>query len=1337
MPDRAQMKSVLAALVFLTAVINGLGAEPARKFLPGQVISVTSRLTPIAQLAATNELHLAISLPLRNERELDELLHQLYDPRSLNFHKFLTSPEFAARFGPTESDYAAVIGFVENRGLKVTHTHPNRLVLDVAGDVAHIEDSFQVTLNRYAHPNEPREFFSPTGEPSVPAGLNVSGISGLNNFSLPRPNSKISPLSAAGKRVVPNAGSGPGSGYMGGDFRAAYVPGVSLTGASQSVALLQFDGYVSNDIAAYISWAGLGSYPISLTNVPVNGGVSVPGAGNGEVCLDIEMVLAMAPGVSKIIVYEAPNGSTSWSTILSQIANDNLARQVSCSWGGGSTDSGVNAIFKQMAAQGQSFFCASGDYDAYTTSVPFLLDNTNITLVGGTVLTTASAGGAYVSETVWNDRTVNPNGGNWGSSGGVSPTYKIPSWQQSIDMTSNLGSTTMRNLPDVALTGDNCFIVADTNQLEIAGGTSCAAPLWAGFMALVNEQAATAGRSPVGFLNPSIYAIGNGTNYASSLHDITSGDNYWSSSPAKYPAVAGYDLCTGWGTPSGQPLMDALVGVAEPLGVLPDTGFTTVRGQIGGPFASAPQSVSLTNFSAVPLGWSVISTSAWLTVSASSGNLLAGGQTNLTVSVSAAANALPGGTYSAAVIFSNQTSGLAQSRLFMLKVFEPLQLLATNGLTICGAAGGPFYPNTALVTFTNQGSGAVAWSLINTSAWLSVSSVVGSFAGNSLASVTVFTNAVTAGLANGTYNASLVLSNQASHSAQSLFFSALIGTNMVSNGGFETGDLTAWTLSGNTNSISSSISVRNTSTYIHSGSYGLRAQVSSPMGYLAQNLPTVPGQTYQLSFWFISSSASSGQQFQATWNGTNVYSTSSPPTSWTNQKFIVTATSTNTQLQFGFLTGSTPRFGFDDISVTPVNLPVITQQPISQTNLAGSNVSFIASATGSAPLVFQWRTNGVNLTGANTNTLNLTAVTANNSGNYALVVTNAYGAITSSVVTLAVVLPPAITGSSLTNRTAECGKNTNTYTFIATGTAPLGIQWSLNGTPFAGATNTSFSLTNLFVSTNLISVIITNLYGSAGSNAVLMVQDTLTPVISWNFTNLMVAANSNCVALLTNMTGTNFILATDLSGSVTITQSPTNNATLQLGTNPVVLTVADASGNKSYATNTVVVQDQTPPQILSQPQSLTNFIGTTATFNFAAIACTPLAFQWYSNNTAVAFFTNATLTLSNLVLSAAGNYFAVASANGGATTSGVVTLTVNLYPPAIHAVALNSNNGFNLNLSGTPGYTYILEATTNLLPPANWLPLATGTPGTNGVWSFTDPSATNFPFQFYRLKLAP
>ena len=169
-------------------------------------------------------------------------------------------------------------------------------------------------------------------------------ISGLDNYSLPHPNFKVRPGGAVAN-ATPNAGTGPGGTYRGSDFQRAYVPGTTLTGAGQSVGLLQFDGFYTNDIAIYASQARLPNVP--LTVVPVNGGVSTAGTNNIEVCLDIEMVMSMAPGVTNIYVYEAPNGS-SWVDLLSRMANDNLSRQLSCSWGGGSPDATAEQIFQQM-----------------------------------------------------------------------------------------------------------------------------------------------------------------------------------------------------------------------------------------------------------------------------------------------------------------------------------------------------------------------------------------------------------------------------------------------------------------------------------------------------------------------------------------------------------------------------------------------------------------------------------------------------------------------------------------------------------------------------------------------------------------------------------------------------------------------------------------------------------------------------------------------------------------------------------------------------------------------------------------------------------------------------
>ena len=133
-----------------------------------------------------------------------------------------------------------------------------------------------------------------------------------------------------------------------------------------------------------------------------------------------------------------------------------------------------------------------------------------MTIVGGTTLSTVNS--AWSSETVWNWGIEFGEDGV-GSSGGISTTYAIPSWQTNINMTANKGSTTFRNIPDVALTGDNIWVIYGGGASGSFGGTSCASPLWAGFMALVNQQAVSVGKPTMGFVNPAIYAIGTIPNY--------------------------------------------------------------------------------------------------------------------------------------------------------------------------------------------------------------------------------------------------------------------------------------------------------------------------------------------------------------------------------------------------------------------------------------------------------------------------------------------------------------------------------------------------------------------------------------------------------------------------------------------------------------------------------------------------------------------------------------------------------------------------------------------------------------------------------------------------------
>ena len=568
---------LMAAACFLQAASAAVTAPV--KQLSGHVPAVVSRLTSTGALPTTNTLHLSIGLPLRNPEGLDNLVSQINDPNSPNYHHYLSVSDFTDQFGPSQQDYQAAIDFAKASGFKITTTHANRMLVEFDGQVSDIQRAFNVKLQTYQHPTESRTFFAPNVEPSVPASLSAVEIGGLNNYSKPQPKVHFrNPTSKTAADVSAKYlnGSGAGGTYLGNDFRPAYVPGTTLTGAGQKVALFEYDGYLSNDITMYEQRSSLPA--VSLTNVLLQGFSGTPYDPNaqGEVTLDIDMIIAMAPGVSQVIVYEG-NLASSYqpNLVLNQIASDNLAHQVSSSWGWSGGPSVItDQIFKEMILQGQSFFNASGDKDAFLppgasgqgsgsvddpNSYNAPSDSPYITQVGATKLATTGPGGSYVREKVWNWGLEYAGYDGVGSSGGISGYYTIPSWQQGISMTSNGGSTTTRNTPDVALTGEDIDIFINGADAAGTSGTSCAAPLWAGFIALVNQQAAANNLSPVGFINPAIYALAKTTAYTNIFNDIASGNDTWSQSPNSFYAVPGYDLCAGLGTPNGTNLINALV----------------------------------------------------------------------------------------------------------------------------------------------------------------------------------------------------------------------------------------------------------------------------------------------------------------------------------------------------------------------------------------------------------------------------------------------------------------------------------------------------------------------------------------------------------------------------------------------------------------------------------------------------------------------------------------------------------------------------------------------------------------------------------------------------------
>jgi subtilase family serine protease len=557
--------------------------------LAGHLPPIVASSQRLQRVTSSEKVPLALVLPLRNSDQLNDLLHRLYTPGDMLYGRYLTPDQFAQQFSPTQADYDRVIAFAQAQGFTVTGLHPNRTVVDVVANAQAVERAFSVQLDRYQAASG-RTFRAPSRDPQIPVQMvgRLAAIVGMDTAAVWQTHSvekqpAAQAFAAGGSGgVQPNqTGSGPGAGLTPADIKTAYnLNGIGSNGAGQSLALFELDGYKAGDITAYESYYGLPNVP--LQNVLVDGYSGAAGTGAGEVTLDIELQIAVAPGASKIYVYEGPNSSAGVVDTYNRIATDNLAKSVSTSWGlaensnSSSTRNSENQAFQQMAAQGQSIFAASGDSGAYdngsTLSVDDPASQPYMTGVGGTALATNGAGGSWKSETTWNGGSISNGGGG----GGVSTVWAKPSYQAGFG-----ASTTFRNVPDVALDADpnTGYSIYYSGAWRIYGGTSCAAPLWSGFVACVNQARVAAGKSTLGFANTLIYQLGASASYASDFHDIA--DN---STNLYYAATPGYDNATGWGTINGAGLFADLVnGAAGSTGGTGGGGGTTSSQLLGNP----------------------------------------------------------------------------------------------------------------------------------------------------------------------------------------------------------------------------------------------------------------------------------------------------------------------------------------------------------------------------------------------------------------------------------------------------------------------------------------------------------------------------------------------------------------------------------------------------------------------------------------------------------------------------------------------------------------------------------------------------------------------------------
>jgi subtilase family serine protease len=657
--------------------------------------ATASGLAPmVGTLPAGQTMRLTIALPLRNQSEIDAVLHDLYDPSSPSYRKFLTVEEFTARFGPTAQDYATVIRFAESNGLTVVGKSLNRVNLDVTGTVGAIEAAFHMNLNVYQHPTEDRTFYAPDREPTADLSVALWHISGLDNYSIPKPA-----LHKREAAAVPNAttGSGPGASFLGSDMRAAYYGG-SLTGGGQSLGLLEYVGTDLTDLTTYYkNVKQTNSVPITLKSVDGTPTTCFNAAGcdDTEQTLDMTQALGMAPGLSSLVMYIGSGDSAIFNAMATASP---LNAQLSSSWTWSPADPSTdNPYFIEFAMQGQNLFQAAGDSGKWVgNSEIYPADDVYVTSVGGTDLETSSAGGPWSSETVWVD------GG-----GGISPDhFAIPSWQTAAAAGCGACSQTLRNGPDVSANANFTFYVcADQSPCTANeyGGTSFAAPMWAGYLALVNEQAVNNGSATLGFINPSLYTIGLGSSYDTDFHDITSGSN-------GYSATVGYDLATGWGSPNGAGLIDSLTGPPAPgfsLAASPNS-VTIAQGGSGG---STITSTVVGGFDGV-IGLSATGQPTGVTVAFNPTSITGAGTSSLSITVGSSVTA---GTYKITVTgTSGSITNTTTVSVTVTGTTPTFALSATPGsMSVARGASGTYTVTTtasggfnSAITLTATGEGA-------------------------------------------------------------------------------------------------------------------------------------------------------------------------------------------------------------------------------------------------------------------------------------------------------------------------------------------------------------------------------------------------------------------------------------------------------------------------------------------------------------------------------------------------------------------------------------------------------------------------------------------------------
>ncbi len=462
--------------------------------------------------------------------------------------------EFAQKHAADSAAIEKVKQFAKENNLTVTEVSAERRTVKLEGTAANMLGAFEVKLERYEHDGQ--QYRARTGGIKLPAELagSVEAVLGLDDRPQAKPHLRL-----RGERS-PQSSAAAGVSYTPRQVAQLYQFPLDVDGTGQTIGILELGGgYRPADLTNYFS--GLGVKEPTVISVSVDKGKNKPTNANsadGEVCLDIEVAGAVAPG-AKIVVYFAPNTSQGFQDALTTAIHDaaNKPSVISISWGGAESTwtaqsmTAFDSAAQDAAALGVTICAASGDNGSSdgvndgANHVDFPASSPHILACGGTSL--HGSNGNITSESVWNDGAQGGAGG-----GGFSNQFPLPAWQTSANIKPPSGGG--RGVPDVSgdadpQTGYN--VLVDGKSL-VFGGTSAVAPLWSSLIALLNQKLG----KPLGFLQPSLYGL---PKTAGAFHDITTGSN------GAFSAGPGWDAASGLGSPSGENLLKALSGAGSTI----------------------------------------------------------------------------------------------------------------------------------------------------------------------------------------------------------------------------------------------------------------------------------------------------------------------------------------------------------------------------------------------------------------------------------------------------------------------------------------------------------------------------------------------------------------------------------------------------------------------------------------------------------------------------------------------------------------------------------------------------------------------------------------------------